>query len=361
MTADAAGGVWRYSLDLIQGLTARGAEVLLATMGPPASDDQRRQLAAIPKVTLAESGYALEWMPNSWEGVEAAGPWLLDLAEDFRADLIHLNGYAHARLPWRLPVVVVAHSCVFSWWRAVHGCAPGAEWEEYKRRVVEGLSAAGAVIAPSATMARATSTEYGVSTEKTRVIHNFSTSGTVQRLKKESFFLAAGRLWDEAKNIVLLDQIAPRLDWEIRVSGSDRGPDDAPIAVQSLHHLGVLQYSELLAQMARASVFAHPALYEPFGLSVLEAARASCCLVLADIPSLRELWSGAAVFVDPRDPDEWLYQLNRLAHDAEKRCSYGELAHSHATKYSADVSISQYQQVYQSLISQQQSGNEAAA
>ena len=361
MTTDAVGGVWRYSLDLIRGFAAHGAEVLLATMGPRPSEDQRAQVAAIPNVTLAESDYALEWMANPWADVEAAGNWLLNLSEKFRADLIHLNGYAHAVLLWRRPVVVVAHSCVFSWWRAVHGCAPGAEWKEYKRRVLEGLAAAGSVIAPSAAMARAISSEFGVPIENTRVIHNFSFTETVPPEAKERFFFAAGRVWDEAKNIRLLERIAPRLNWEIRVSGSDRRRDESMASISSVRFLGMLPYEELLQQMARASVFVHPALYEPFGLSVLEAARASCCLVLADIPSLRELWNGAAVFVDPRNPDQWIHELNRLAADQENCRSLGAVAHSHAKKYSADLAISQYEQVYQSLLSQREPGNEAAA
>ena len=37
--------------------------------------------------------------------------------------------------------------------------------------------------------------------------------------------------------------------------------------------------------------------YEPFGLAVLEAAQAGCALVLSDIPTHREMWDGAAIFV----------------------------------------------------------------
>ena len=35
-------------------------------------------------------------------------------------------------------------------------------------------------------------------------------------------------------------------------------------------------------------------MYEPFGLSILEAAASGCALVLGDIPTLRENWSEAA-------------------------------------------------------------------
>ena len=76
--------------------------------------------------------------------------------------------------------------------------------------------------------------------------------------------------------------------------------------------------------MSHASIYALPALYEPFGLSILEAALSGCALVLGDIPSLRENWTGAALFAG--DLKEALTSLmddfalrNRLATAARKR------------------------------------------
>ena len=106
-----------------------------------------------------------------------------------------------------------------------------------------------------------------------------------------------------------------------------------------------------MRQMAGAGIFAHPALYEPFGLSILEAARARSCLVLSDIPSLRELWDGAAIFVDPREPAAWKRELNRLAHNASERESLGQLAYSQSLKYGAGSSVQQYCELYASLVS----------
>src|SRR5581483_5569660 len=102
-TADAVGGVWQYSIDLITALGRHGAQVLLATMGPLSSPEQKRQLRALRHVTLAESDYALEWMPTPWAQVDAAGSWLVDVASSFAADVIHLNGYSHASLGWGKP------------------------------------------------------------------------------------------------------------------------------------------------------------------------------------------------------------------------------------------------------------------
>jgi len=342
MTADAVGGVWQYSVDLIRGLGER-AEVLLAIFGPRPSTEGKQQLKSLPQVQLRESDYALEWMSDPWRDVNAAGEWLLSLQADFGADVIHLNGYAHAALPWGEPVVVVAHSCVYSWWQAVHHCSPPPEWAEYYHRVTEGLWACDTVVAPSRFMADEVKREYSVPSEKVQVIYNFS-AVPPSTTAKEPFCLAAGRLWDKAKNLSTLAEIAPHLCWPIYLAGeaSHTVPD-------SLRVLGRLPHAKLLEYMSRASIFLHPALYEPFGLSVLEAARCGCCLILADIPSLRELWSDAAIFIDGRKPENWIDKVNQLIGDPERCLRLGEAARKHSARYSQRQSIDAYQNLYRSL------------
>ncbi len=146
MTADAVGGVWQYCVDLLLGLAQENVQVLLAVLGPAPSTEQRRQVSLIPNITLVEGDYALEWMSDPWADVDRSGEWLLQLQNSFNADLIHLNGYSHASLPWNKPVLVVAHSCVSSWWRAVFDRAPGPEWLEYRSRVVAGLRACSRIV-----------------------------------------------------------------------------------------------------------------------------------------------------------------------------------------------------------------------
>ncbi len=331
MTADAAGGVWQYSLDLIEQLTQRGAEILLATMGPRPDSAKKQRLAALPGVTLCESDYKLEWMQQPWADVDRAGSWLLQLAAKFEPDVIHLNGYTHAALRWQAPVLVVAHSCVYSWWQAVFGAVPPeSDWGEYHARVSAGLRAAGLVVAPSAAMASALTAHYGLPASRVTVIHNFSLSPLYRGQTKEPFYLAAGRIWDKGKNIEMLEQISARLPWPVRIFGS-------------------LSHEELLHQMQHAALYVHPALYEPFGLAVLEAARAQCCLILSDIPSLRELWDGAAIFVNPRDAGEWVRVLSRIANDAAERESLARRAQIHAGKYCPAVAVEQYCRAYESL------------
>ena len=121
---------------------------------------------------------------------------------------------------------------------------------------------------------------------------------------KEDVVFAAGRLWDAAKNLAALDAAAPGLPWPVQVAGPASAPDGSGAATtaHAVHGLGELPRTELAQRLARAAIYALPARYEPFGLSVLEAALSGCALVLGDIPTLREIWGAAALYVPPNDP-----------------------------------------------------------
>lgn len=313
-----------------------GVGILLATLGPRPSDDQRRAARLIPNLTIAESDFPLEWMDNPWSGVDESSQWLLQLQADYRADLVHLNGYSHASISWNVPAITVAHSCVFSWWRAVHGAVAGPEWTEYKARVTRGLDAASAIVAPTKAMAASLLREYGTPLETIKIIPNFSSVEPATLPRKEPLILSAGRIWDTAKNLESLSRLAPQLHWSLQIAD------------------GKLAHSELLNAMSRASIFAHPSLYEPFGLAVLEAARSHCCLVLSDIPTLRELWDGAAVFVDARDERAWLTRLNALAKEESQCEELGRLAFARSRRYDASSSLHEYRMLYQFVMENSQ-------
>jgi glycosyltransferase involved in cell wall biosynthesis len=124
--------------------------------------------------------------------------------------------------------------------------------------------------------------------------------------------------------------VAPALDVPIRAAGPVRGPNGAAIVLPNLHLLGNLGPTGMAEAYASASVFASLARYEPFGLSVLEAARAGLRLVLSDIPTFRELWDGAAIFV--RDEADLLPAL-RQALDG------GPDPRAHAARYTVDAMV----------------------
>jgi glycosyltransferase involved in cell wall biosynthesis len=97
---------------------------------------------------------------------------------------------------------------------------------------------------------------------------------------------------------------------------------------------------------ARASIYALPARYEPFGLSVLEAASAGCALVLGDIPSLRENWDGAALFVPPDDHCALTAAINDLINDPRRRALLAQGAVTRASRFSLGRMVDEYAALY---------------
>ncbi|HLV67586.1 MAG TPA: glycosyltransferase family 4 protein [Polyangiaceae bacterium] len=344
MTADTVGGVFSYAVELSRELAETGVEITLVTMGRSLTDAQREELSSIPNLRCLETTYALEWMEDPWKDVDAAAAWLLEAEATFRPDVIHLNGFAHAALPWSRPVFVVAHSCVASWFRAVRGQELPPAYAEYGRRVRAGLAGATLVVAPTAAFLAELSAVYG-ELPWTRVIPNGIRPDGFQPATKEPFFLAAGRLWDAAKNLELVARCAHRLPWPVLVAGELRGSPPGP----AVRWLGARSRAELSALMGRAAVFLHPARYEPFGLAPLEAALSGAALVLGDIPALREIWGPAALFVPPDANDAFVNAASRLAEDAALRAELSARARARALELSAGRMARAYLDAYREL------------
>jgi glycogen(starch) synthase len=349
MTADTVGGVFTYALELAAGLAQAGDEVVLVTFGRRATAEQRCRIAAAGIAGWYESELALEWMEDPWSDLHAASQWLLEIEADERPDVVHLNAFGHAALTWQAPVVVVAHSCVLSWWEAVHGGAAPPAWAGYRRWVRDGLAAADAVVAPSRAMLDAVERHYGRRSSPGVVIHNASTVPLAPAgIVKQPFALAAGRLWDAGKNLALLAGASFRLaPGSVRVAGEGGGGAEAG----GVELLGALSARSLARQRREAAVFAAPARYEPFGLAILEAARDRCALVLGDIPSLRELWEPDALFVSPDDPEQLAGALRTLLDDLPTAAELGRRAQRRAERrYPFAKMVDAYRHLYASTI-----------
>ena len=350
MTADAVGGVWTYACELCAALAPLGVDVTLATMGTPLGRSHVRAVAALRNVELIESRFALEWMPDPWRDVDDAGDWLLALAARCNADCVHVNGFAHAALPFTVPVVAVAHSCVLTWHRACRGADAPAEWDEYRARCARGLDGADAVVAPTAAILRAILGAHGAAPRRARVIPNGRAAREPR--PKSAFVLAAGRVWDEAKGIDVLTAAAPRVPWPILVAGprtqGDRGaPMDPP--AEGIDLLGPMAPDELAELMGRASIFAAPARYEPFGLALVEAAQAGCALVASDLDTLREVWGDDAIYTPPGDAAALAAALGALAADATSREAMAARARRRALAMTPGRMAASYRALYDEL------------
>ncbi len=331
MTADAVGGVWSYALGLCAALPE--IRFVLATLGPRPATAQRAAVARLGNVTFVESDFRLEWMEGGQADVAASWRWLDALAERHGADLVHVNGYAQVPRNAARPVVCVAHSDVSSWWRAVHGRAAPVEWGEYRRQVCAGLRAASRVVAPTGAVLDDLRREYGMPPSGAAIIPNGIDIEAFSPYPKRPVIMAAGRIWDEAKNLRLLGEIAPALAWSVEIAGETAHPEHGVVRLRHARALGVLGPAEMRRRLGEAAIFAAPARYEPFGLGILEAAAAGCALVLGDIASLRETWDGAAIFLPPDHAGRWRAALARLIGDRDERERLAAAARARAERF----------------------------
>jgi glycosyltransferase involved in cell wall biosynthesis len=323
MSVDAVGGVWTYALELRAALAELGVEVTLAAIGPDAPTE--------PGVPYRRC--LLEWQPEPWDDVRRSSEWLARLAREVEAEVVHLNGYSYAAATeWPAPTVVVGHSCVLSWHEAVRGMPAGAEWDRYRSEVAAGLRAAAAVAAPTRWMLARLRELYGLA-GGSAILNGLAPPRAGAAAAKDSVILAAGRWWDPAKGHDLLACVAPELEWPVEIAG------------------GQLERERLRRRMGRAAIFAHPARYEPFGLAPLEAAQAGCALVLGDIPSLRELWDGAAVFAAPQGLAP---VLELLIADPALRERLAQRARARARRYTAQAMADEYAALYARLARREQ-------
>lgn len=344
MTTDTVGGVWVYSMELARALR-REVDFYVASMGASATSAQAAEARAAG-VHLVDSGYKLEWMESPWRDVREAGIWLRGLEAELQPDVVHLNQYAHGNLPWHTPVLMVGHSCVQSWWQAVYGVDAPVQYDLYRDVVAIGIQGADFVAAPSEWMFTTLRRLYGPLPKGHAVYNGRHAEAFRQQSVKAPVVFSAGRLWDRAKNIESLMAIADELPWRVVVAGPgvEKSGDS-----KNWVSLGPVAPSVVARWMRDSAIYALPARYEPFGLSVLEAALAGCALVLGDIPSLREIWGETAHYVPPDDADALKRAIRTLIEDERLREEYARRARIRASRYSITRMRDEYLGLYSQL------------
>jgi glycosyltransferase involved in cell wall biosynthesis len=302
LTTDAVGGVWTYALDLARALAAADDTItFLAVLGPGPSAGQLTDAAAVPGLHLINTALPLDWTAAEPAEIRSAAAVLAGLAAEAEVHRVQLHTPALAVADYCTPVVSVVHSCVATWWAAVRTGPLPADLAWRADLVREGLDRSDLAIAPTRAFAEAIAERYGLR-HLPEVVHNGRAPGAVASGGEPApFALTAGRLWDAGKNVAAFDRAAALASVPFRAAGPLTGPDGSAATLAYAEALGALSTEALAGLLAQRPIFVSPALYEPFGLAVLEAAQAGCALVLADRRGFRELWEGAALFVSPED------------------------------------------------------------
>jgi glycosyltransferase involved in cell wall biosynthesis len=234
-----------------------------------------------------------------------------------------------------------------TWWHAVQGTDLPSEWAWQIQRNRAGFQRADAIIVPSRSHATALAAVYN-QLPRLRVIHNATGVESADE-PKESVVLSAGRWWDPGKNGAVLDAAAATATWPVILVGALDGPSGHRATFRNVWTPGAMPHADLLALMRRSAIFAAPSRYEPFGLAVVEAAISGAALVLADIPTFRELWSDAALFVSPDDSDGWSRALNEVAEDSALRLRLSAAAGIRARQFTLSRQSAQLHALYSAL------------
>jgi glycogen synthase len=365
ITTDAVGGVWTFTRELAAGLLQHGCAVALVSLGASPNAEQsacieqmRRQWGT--RFYCETTDTPLEWMEDNARAFTGAAPLLERIAADFAPDVVHSNQFCFGALSCDAPIVVTAHSDVLSWADACRGGRlERSEWlETYLRLVRRGLSGANAVTAPTRWMMNALKShvdlprDHGV-IPNGRTLSPAKGSQAGRRLQA----VTAGRLWDEAKNVRLLQEISSPIP--LLVAGAEQnGSCAAPAARGQVRPLGAMTEDDLHTLFRQSAIYICPSKYEPFGLATLEAALCGCAVLANDIDSLREVWDDGALYF--HDGASLTLLLESLCADPQLLVTAQARSRRRAAMYSAETMTERYLNLFRRLAGRSTEARHAA-
>ncbi len=362
VTADTMSGSWTYTRELVTGLVTRGVRVTLITFGEIPLPDQTEWMDRLHGLEYRPTAFRLEWMDEAPQDLPESSEFLANLIRELQPDLLHLHQFCHGNLPADVPRVITAHGDLITWSQAVQGCTPHpTRWLKwYRDTIVRGITAADAVVAPSAWMLDSIRATYARPRRQAVIYPGRNPIFFNPYVSKDDSVLSVGRLVDAGKQVFLLTQYVhpfpvcivgaeqtvpvPRIPIraDVKVSTSQatvaiRGPQTEP---------------QLRALYSRAAVYAATPRYEPLGLASLDAAFSRCAIVANDIPSFREVWGDAALYFRTNDASSLAAILRQLDSDRPLRHAYADRAFARAReRFTAKRMIDNYLDLYQSLVS----------
>jgi len=122
---------------------------------------------------------------------------------------------------------------------------------------------------------------------------------------------------------------------------------DAMSREHSVVRVRHLPAGDLAALYRRARVFVFPSLAEGFGLPVAEAMACGAPVVTSNTSSLPEVAEGAAVLVDPEDPDEIATAITAVLEDQALRQGLRDRGFERARSFTRDEILPRLLAIYQ--------------
>jgi len=199
--------------------------------------------------------------------------------------------------------------------------------------------------------------ELGFDTGRTRVIpwgveQFVITAADIDRVRRrldlpERFVLFVGTI-EPRKNLPGLAAAVARLDppLPLVVAGAEGWGDVGVSGSADVRFVGFVPHGELHALYAAATVFAYPSLQEGFGMPILEAMASGVPVVTSRGGATEEAAAGAAVLVDPADPDSIADGISTAIERHDVLVTEGRVRAAAATwEVTADATITAYREV----------------
>ena len=232
-----------------------------------------------------------------------------------------------------LPAVLTAHDMAIyrhpEWF-------PGGQALATRLVVPRSIRRADAIVAVSASTATDVGDLFGVEAQRLEVVPE-GVAGHFQPLPRERLDDVRRRLGLPADRFVLfVGTIEPRKNVPTLLDAWSRMRDRPPLVVAGtwgwrcddvrgrlerlapeVHVLGGVERADLPGLYNLASCLAHPAWYEGFGLTPLEAMACGVPVVVSGASSLPEVVGDAGLLVDPADVEGWTEALERVCGDLD--------------------------------------------
>lgn len=243
-------------------------------------------------------------------------------AREANVDVVHHPLPAIARTT--IPQVVTVHDLAFER-LPEHFDAGFRRWASHAHR--RAARRAAAVVAVSETTARDAMARWGVAPE--RIVVARHGPGQAAAPADPSPAPPAGR---EPRHFLYVGDDEPRKDLATLREAHRLAPV-LPLVVAG--SAGEPASPEQLAALyAGAAALVHPALYEGFGLTALEAMAAGTPVVAARSPGLAETCGDAALYVTPGDPIALAQALRRVAAEPDLRAELRRKGFARVTQFS---------------------------
>jgi len=115
--------------------------------------------------------------------------------------------------------------------------------------------------------------------------------------------------------------------------------DRAVESGEKILHIDHVPRQETAAFYRSASLFVMPSIYEGFGMPIVEAAASQIPTLASDIPVLREVGADGCLYADPKKPQDFADQIQKILTNKKLQNQLTKFATKNLTRFSWDNNI----------------------